>query len=59
VTITFRSRSDGKETKLQGKWSAAPEPLTLRADGQYEFDITKSAHIVRLDVCPGQALLSA
>jgi hypothetical protein len=45
VDITFRSRSDGKVTPMQGRWSATPQPLTSGM-----FDNEKVPQSLRFDL---------
>lgn len=49
VDITFRSRSDGKATPMPGRWSAAPQPLTLGV-----FDNEMVPQSLRFDLPPDE-----
>jgi hypothetical protein len=50
VDITFRSRSDGKVTTMQGRWSATPQPLN-----QGVFDNERVPQTLRFDLPPDEA----
>jgi hypothetical protein len=49
VEITLRSKSDGKVTTMPGRWSAAPQPLTLGV-----FDQERVPQSLRFDLPPDE-----
>lgn len=49
VEITLRSKSDGKVTPMPGRWSAAPQPLTLGV-----FDQERVPQSLRFDLPPDE-----
>jgi hypothetical protein len=50
VDISFRSRSDGKVTTMQGRWSATPQPLDRGV-----FDNERVPQTLRFDLPPDDA----
>lgn len=55
VSVTFTSRSDGKDTTIPGRWSATPQPLILLTGGGYLgkfFDDAKVPETLRFDLSP-------